>query len=323
MPKNFRKIPSTIKTQLRRLGNQNIVVGCSKTYSADEIASGKLNRLGVELSAKGLTFPSSIIPPGTGGKYSDRNINGYEVIRKDLPKETHYNSFESPDYGDWSKGSHTVNMPYEKYPRDDYAPQLAEIRISSPSTKPEQPKYILVFQVDRVLDPKSPSFESNLLESINLLQENVGAIGLQKSGATIADYLKSVMVSWEILPPGTKEETIARVLGKKVASPEERSAVEERYDFLMGFKPKSLVYGFSGIQRYFGALIENNLIVFENIEYGNAIYIMFEDWKELSKHSRTELLSGRYGKKFERVTHATGWKESVKAIIKQQKERPA
>jgi hypothetical protein len=249
MRKSFRKIPPAVKNRLRGLKSQSVIAGCSKSYTAEELFAGKLKHLGVELSTKGLSIPTSVIPPEISGKYSERNINGYEVIRRDLPKETHYNSFESPDWGDWSNGSHTVNLPYEKYPRDSYAPRLAQIRISSPSQAPNQPKYILVFEVDRVLDRNDKTFNTDLLESINLLQENVGASGVQESGATIADYLKSIIVSWEILPPGTKEETIARVLGKKTTTPEERSAVEERYDFLMGLKPKNLIYGFSGVLR--------------------------------------------------------------------------
>ncbi len=52
------------------------------------------------------------------------------------------------------------------------------------------------------------------------------------------------------------------------------------------------------------------------MEYGNALYTMFEDWQTLSQKSRIELLSGRYGKNFERVVHKKGWKERVRKIIK-------
>ena len=84
----------------------------------------------------------------------------------------------------------------------------------------------------------------------------------------------------------------------------------------MSLKPAKLVYGLSGFERYFGGLIKDDLVVFENIEYGNAIYIMFENWRELSQKTRTELLSGRFGRNFERVMHGSGWKGKVKAVIK-------
>jgi hypothetical protein len=312
--KNLRKVPPTIRGQLKDLG-LDVVAGCSRTFKADDLKAGKLKHLGIELSTYGLSFPASIVPPATSGKYSDRNINGHEVVRRDLPKETHYNPVEAPDWGDSTLGTHTVYLPYEKYPRDFHAPQLASIKISAPQTVPSQSVYVIVFEVDRVLKQKDADFEEDLLEALNLLQENVGGVGVQKSGASFADYLKTMTVNWELLPPGTIDEVVARLFRGRKPSPEEKQIVQERYDFLMSLNPQQLVIGMSGIQRYFGALITNDLVVFENIEYGNAIYIMFEDWKELSKRSRTELLSGRFGTNFERITHGSGWKKQVKDVI--------
>jgi hypothetical protein len=89
----------------------------------------------------------------------------------------------------------------------------------------------------------------------------------------------------------------------------------------MKLNPQKLVVGFSGTQRYFGALIEEFLIVFENIEYGNAIYIMFNGWQDLSRRTRTELLSGRYGLNFERIPHVTGWKQKVIALVESHRKK--
>jgi hypothetical protein len=313
--KNLRKIPPAIQTRLQRLGNQDVVAGISRKYTAADLASGKLKHLGVQLLNDGLEFPESVAPPAASGKYSDRNLNGYEVVRKDLPKETHYNTVEAPDWGDSSNGTHPVDLPYEKYPRDFHGPHQASIKINSPNRSPGQSEYTLVFEVDEVLKQQGADFEVDLLSALNLLQENVGSCGVQKSGATFADYMKSMTVNWEVLPPGTKEEALQRLFRNRQPTPQEKATVEERYDFLMGLNPQKLVYGMSGIQRYFGALIQGDLIVFENIEYGNAIYIMFENWQELSKRSRTELMSGRFGKNFERIPHGSGWKDKVKTTI--------
>jgi hypothetical protein len=131
----------------------------------------------------------------------------------------------------------------------------------------------------------------------------------------IAEYGKTLHLSWEILPPGTLDETLGRIFKGKAPSAEEKKVTAERYAFFQTLKPKSLVFGNSGLRRYFGALLEDNLVVFENIEYGNAIYILFDNWEELSKRSRLELVSGKYGKDFERVVHTTGWKDAVKNVI--------
>lgn len=98
-------------------------------------------------------------------------------------------------------------------------------------------------------------------------------------------------------------------------SPEEKEVAGQRYDFFISLKPKKLVFGSSGFRRYFGALLEDDLVVFENIQYGNAVYVLFDNWEELSKRSRIDLLSGRYGTDFKRVIHSSGWKGEVRAIV--------
>lgn len=325
--KNLRKIPKTILNQIeRRLKNeQYLVAACLRTYTGADIEGGSLNHLNVTLKNGQLSIPhNSVIPASTNGKYSKRNVYGYEEVRKDLPKETHYNDVEAPNWGDDYNGTHTVSLPYKKYPRDFHAPRLRRITIETKDTGSSSDEYILIFKVDQILDRDSGTFQDDLLECLNILQENTGKCGVQKSNANISDYLATVDLSWEVLPPGTKEESINRIFGKRRSiSEEDKSVAGERYDFFMKLEPKNLVYGTSGLQRYFGAQIEDNLVVFENVEYGNAIYIMFEEWEELSKKSRTELLSGRYGDNFERVLHVGDWQTSVEGIVEEYKKQHA
>lgn len=315
--KNLRKIPPKIWRRLDRIDSQDVVVAYLGTYSAEDITRGRFRHLEIALAREGLKAPSSVLPPANSGKFSDYNINGREIRRDDLPKEKHYNSIETPNWGDSSNGYHTVDLPYERYPRDFIAPGYSRIKITCPHREAGRNSYAIAFEVERVLHRSDPKFESQLLETLNLLQENIGACGIEKSGATISEYERSLMVAWEILPPGTKEETVERVYRGRTPSEGERKVVEDRYDFLMKFHPAKLVYGTSGFQRYFGALLQDDLVIFENVEYGNAIYIMFDGWAELSQRSRTELLSGRYGDNFERILHISGWKNRVKKIVKE------
>ena len=61
-------------------------------------------------------------------------------------------------------------------------------------------------------------------------------------------------------------------------------------------------------------------LVFENVEYGNAIYVMFDNWEELSQKSRVDLLSGKFGENFERVVHTGDWQEKVTKIVEVKQE---
>lgn len=136
-----------------------------------------------------------------------------------------------------------------------------------------------------------PNFLPNLLENLNLLQENVGIADVFPANAAISDYLSTIRVNWEILPPGDRDRNIARMLSGTVApSPEARRRFEERYDLLAELVPIAFINGTGGFSRYFGAKFADDLVVLENVEYGNAIYVMFEEWETLSQRSRTELL---------------------------------
>jgi hypothetical protein len=315
MKKNIRNIPDNILEKLKTINSNEIVAGCAVKFKREFLLSGKLEHLGIELKPEGLKIPSVVVPDPKKGKYSEKNIHGEEIVRKDLPKEIHYNSIELPNWGDPYNGTHTVHLPYKKFPREFNPPRELEISMVCKDPRPDLPVYVIAFQVNEVLDKEEKNFNRKLFEDLNLLQENIGACGVEQADIKIADYGKTLHLSWEILPPGTLDETIERIFKGKTPSTEQKNVTAERYSFFQTLKPKSLVFGSSGFRRYFGALLEDNLVVFENIEYGNAIYILFDNWEELSKRSRLELVSGKYGKDFERVVHNNGWKDVVKNIV--------
>lgn len=315
MKKNIRVIPETVKTRLRSLQGQNVVAGCARQFSTGEIRSGALRHLQIELHADGLHIPERILPPASQGSYSTRNSEGYEVKRTDLPKETHYNNIDAPDWGDWSNGTHTVSLPYEKYPRDFYAPRELMLIFHCPDTGPGRTTYVIAARVDEVLNQNVPDFEDRLFEDLNLLQENLGCCGVEAAASSVEEYARTLHLSWEILPPGSREEAIERLFRGRQPTQQQRETASERYDFFNNLRPKQLIVGTSGFRRYFGALLEDDLAVFENIEYGNAVYLMYENWGELSQRTRVQLLSGRLGNQFDRVIHRPGWQKEVRRLV--------
>lgn len=315
MPKNFRKIPAQVERALKGLSENNITVGCALKIPAEDLVKGDLRHLGIRLESTGLMYPHEVIPPASRGKYSARNRLGYNIVRKDLGLQTQYHSVEAPNWGDTSRGTHTVDLPHNVYLRDYQSPRLVALHVHCDNEDAGRTDYTLSFQVDEVLDRRAETFRAGLLRALNLLQENVGVATVFAASSSLEEYHRSLKVLWEILPPGTKEEAVARVFRGREPSITERRNVEDRYTFLLGLHPKELVYGQTGLQRYFGALLADDLVVFENIEYGNAIYIMFKDWPTLSQRSRLELLSGRHGTDFERVPHTRQWQQRVGEII--------
>ena len=65
---------------------------------------------------------------------------------------------------------------------------------------------------------------------------------------------------------------------------------------------------------YFGAKYGENIVAFENIDYGNALYILFDNWQEISQMSRIDILK-RHERDFIRIIHKTGWQKVFKRHI--------
>jgi hypothetical protein len=316
--KNFRKIPDWISDKVAQLKPRPIVAGCVKKLTASEIKKGAYKHLGISWRNGKPEFPASIVPPADNGRYSDRNANGYEIVRHDLPMVTRTYSFDTPNWGDWSRGSHEVSFDREAYQRDLIPPRDNEISLELVGQEAgAEDIYVFRFIVSEVMDTTKRTLNESLLFNLNLLQENVEATDVFRSNATVEEYLKGIYVNWEILPPGEREQNIARILSNVGDTPEIRERIRDRYVFFESLRPQALIRGNGGFKRYFGAKFSDNLVVFENMQYGNAIYAMFTDWAEQSKKTKQELLaSGGQGKDFVRIPHLTKWKKAVKNLIR-------
>lgn len=116
---------------------------------------------------------------------------------------------------------------------------------------------------------------------------------------------------WDIFLSGSKEEVLLRIFRGKNIILDKKNVVENRYDFFMSFEFKKIVIGNSMFSNYFGVMLEDDLVVFENIEYGNVIYIFYDNWDEISKLLWIDLLLGRVGNNFDRIIYSGNWKDEV------------
>lgn len=319
--KSFRAIPPSIRRRVAALPDNSCRVGCTRKITRSQLERGLYAHFGLGLDDDQPVYHSPLIPNVANGRYSRWNIEGRELVHRDQPKVAKTYDFETPNWGDWSNGSHTVSWEREVYPRSFIPPRELGLEIELLGEDPIEQTYVVRFGLDATLDRAAPGFEDDLFFTLNLLQENVRAVDVYPSDASIADYLGSLFVHWEILPPGERDANIARILhGTRGESPEVRRNLAERYDALAQLKPKSFVQGTSGFRRYFGAQFAPDLVVFENVEYGNAIYVLFEDWETLSQKSRTELLS-RHPDRFARIPHRSGWRQKLRQLIRDELKR--
>ena len=58
----------------------------------------------------------------------------------------------------------------------------------------------------------------------------------------------------------------------------------------------------------------------ENIDYGNALYILFDNWQEICQMSRIDILK-RHEHDFIRIIHKDGWQKALKRHIDELKSQ--
>jgi len=315
MKKNIRSIPQNVRRRIREIGDRAVVAGCARQFTAESLRNGGLAHLHIELRDDGLHYLERIVPSAQQGKYSRRNTDGWDEVRTDLPLETREHPVESPNWGDSFNGTHTVWLPTKAYPRDFHPPRELELVIHCANPAAGQAVYAIAARVDEVLSQASPDFDERLLEDLNILQENLGACGAEPADSSVADYTRTLHLAWDILPPGSRDEALQRLFRGRQPTQEVRDTASSRYDFFETLAPRQIIVGTSGFRRYFGALLEDNLVVFENVQYGNAVYLMYDNWQDLSHRSRIDLISGRVGHQFDRVIHKDGWQDVVRSYV--------
>lgn len=311
----YRKIPPSIEAKLDQYECGAIKVAAAREIPVVQIQQGLLSPIGVYFKSGHLCVPGeSILPEPESGIWAQRNIEGWEIVRRDLPKVSRYFSFEVPNFGDWLKGSHEIEFTRDCYQREVIGPIGAGMIVSLERAEEGADAVLLSFELDYLFDPEDDDFEKQLLMGINLMQQTTGCSDIFPSDASKEDVLKTRTVNWEIFPPGVSDREFVGMIGTK-RSKVEPGLILERFHALQDLKPEQIIRGTNmGTTSYYGAQFADDLVVFENIKYGNALYVMFGDWETLSKLSRTELLKNYAG--YERIVHRPGWKRRLAYVVK-------
>lgn len=307
--KYYRDFPDRISQKLDELGGSSICVFSVKLLATDDIKKGLYKHLGIVFKGENLVFPNEVIPNVIGG-FTKYNVEDREIIRKDLPKESYTVTVEAPNWGDDYNGTHEVTWSKERYRREiqparGYSISIKQVKLDST---------LFEFVVTNSFSSKS---REEIFYAINLLQETTGSSDV-RNATEVVDYSRLQQVDWEIFPPEKREDFVCRVMsGVNTENDQKKTeAVQERLSFLQSLRPVRYIYGVTGLGNYMGAMLFDDLVVFENQNYGNAVYILYKEWKTLSKLSRTELLKLKSGE-YDRVVHRNGWQDEVKKIVKQ------
>lgn len=314
MKKNFRKTPEFITNRINALNSDNIIVAAIIKINKNQIEDLKFRNLNLQLNNNQISFNNQYIPENTVGSFSRKNIDGYKIVHKDQDKiRKSFYLGERPYYGDWSKGSFSLYVTREVYPYDDIPPR--ELSITTELLEETENDFKIKVSVDVILNRNDENFDEELFFVINLLQENIYSVNVFSSETTREEYLRTLSLTWDIFPPGERIDDLERIMrGSRNLTPEKVEEVQNKYDYLVNLNPVEIISGLSGMRKYFGAKFSDNLVVFENLNYGNAIYVLFENWVELSQMSRTEIQT-RPANEYIRIKHTANWQQNLERII--------
>lgn len=315
---SYRKIPSVIQRNLSAIKSDLIIVAATKKIPIKDISEGLYKHLALSYNGSFVDVNDSVLPSVGVGRFSKRNIEGWEKKREDLPKVIKTYSWESPNFGDASTyGTHTCYQDREVYPVQIFEPRMFSIKVGL-LNDPDVDTSFIKFEVDQTLDKNSDTFEEDLLFCLNLLQENTGVANVYASNASREDFIGTVFLDWEVFPPGESEQLISALSrGRNGSSSKKEGLIEARIKLFNKLPVKQFIRGTGSFSAYIGALYDDNLVVFENMNYGNALYILYDDWENVSKRSRLELLKGTTSK-FDRIIHKDGWEDQFETLIKKE-----
>jgi hypothetical protein len=317
----MRTIHRRITEKLEQIAAPSIVVGCGRCVSLAELAAGDLAHLDITYADGQLTLPNGpIIPPASTGTISTENVNGREITHRDqakIPKDIYCG--DRPNFGDWSNGSFSLWQTRKVYPRSFIPPRGVSIAVSDQGLLESGGCWRLAFKLEPPLVRAEAAFEGDLLFFLSLAKEAIGCFDVYSSEVSPDDIIATRRLQWEIFPPGQRgfREELERRLSR--SDEETRERLLARADVITALNPAQWAVGSGFNSNYYGAILADDLVIFENLNYGNATYVLRDDWVRLSQLSRTELLGSSTD--FDRLIHDATWEERLTRLIARERQK--
>jgi len=273
----------------------------------------KLSKLGF---SENLEIGETLLPAPIGPT-TRFNALGKEVPDKTKPKETRYREIEWcweqwAGYGRTETVCDNRLVPYERWQRIFFAPPSIELTIS-------QNKDGLI----TLTAPKSKFMkenESDAVHKINIFLEIFGVCEiLDKNQVPLVKTTKSL--NWTILPPGkrpwSEQKKFLKPLLDLITDKRSNPVLQSRLEDVNSLNPEFTAIGNQGFSGYviFG-FPKKNIYILESAFYGNAIYAFNDNWEDLSKKTKAEIIQGKL--QIDRITHngeRTNWMERIKELL--------
>lgn len=293
-----RHLPETFKERVLNLAITNI-----QQFEARLVQIGFTEDLNV----------GEIVLPAVIGPITRFNAEGKQLIRRDLPKETVYRQILWT-WKEWH-GQEQVEksdfryIPYQRYPREPVPPPSIELQIAQDA---DANKIILA--------PTILHTEDNyvaLTHTVNLYLEIFGECDVLTEDLHPILPLVTRRLNWQLLPPGEYpweevKDRLRSVIEK--AKKGNQGVIARRLEVMYEAEPEVIGHGNGGFGSYtvFG-FPRKNLYVLESSLYGNATYVFNQNWEDLSRLTKAEILNQDL--QVARLIHVEGWEKEIRDLL--------
>lgn len=243
-----------------------------------------------------------------------RNAEKFYIPDKTQPKEKYFQTLwwtrkEWAGRGETIEVSEYVDIPRERYHKIEYEPYSVELVLKYDSLG-------MLMVVTEAIEYESRNHK-RILNTINIFLTNFGECEILTAALDSLMPMKTIYLNWEVLPQGEYpwskvEKDLERI--SEGNSKTSRKMMLDKCKYINEFRPDFRAYGKSGFNGYvILGFKEKNLYVLESVYSNNATYVFSDNWQELTKLTKAQILNG--GLQDARLIHKENWKEDVRKLL--------
>ncbi len=251
------------------------------------------------------------ILPTAFNRYAFRNAEQFTTIDRTLPKEKYtqtlyWTRHEWAGKGETREVTDFTDIVRERYHRDYHAPFSVSFSLIANGER----KSIVSDEIALSLDNSEI-----IMNTINMVLALFGECMIESDEEIIR--AQTIRLDWDILPQGnypweTMKDDIEGIC--KNSRKTQRAMMLRNCDAINKYKPDFRAYGRSGFRGYvvFG-FSKKNLYILESILPNNATYVFENQWENLSKLTKAEILNHDLQKA--RIIHTANWASEFEKLM--------
>lgn len=256
----------------------------------------------------------TVLPPTSFGAVSRFNAEGKYIKHKDQEMETAYRQIE----WHWKEfcgrnerveRSKIVDVPYKRYPRTYISPPSMEISFIYNNE-------VKIIKINKIFKYTSNNFD-DIKHGVNLLLEIFNRCEVFTKDLDIINKPSVRRLNWDILPKGKYPWDKLQPKLDEIIKREPKGnhpVINNRFEKIRQYDPEFTAIGRAGFRGYviFG-FPKKELYILESTKYGNATYVLSENWEKLSKLTKAELLQNDLHK--DRIIHRESWENEIDKLL--------